>query len=208
MRWRKANRPSRQTPHARNVLARNDGFAADVVGDVGEIDAGQLALAAGERQTLIDRWVLHEAIMQNHAGDAGNDLDDLDPVLVGDVGQLLDQHGDEDDALVQHVIVLDELRQRQRHAFRRGGQEHGGAGQARAAFVDRRLDQILLRLPQLRACGFNELHAAAPGQHQEGDEAREQQRKPAPLEQLDRIGREEDHVDHEEEAVHGHHDPR
>ena len=30
-------------PHAGNVLARDDGLAADVIGDVGEIDAGQLA---------------------------------------------------------------------------------------------------------------------------------------------------------------------
>src|SRR6266568_2545233 len=34
-------------PHARNVLARDDGLAADVIGDAGEVDAGKLALAAG-----------------------------------------------------------------------------------------------------------------------------------------------------------------
>src|SRR4051812_30327180 len=31
-------------PHSRNVLSGNDGFASDVVSDIFEIDAGQLAL--------------------------------------------------------------------------------------------------------------------------------------------------------------------
>jgi hypothetical protein len=34
-------------PHAGNIFPRDDGLAADVIGDVGEIDAGQLALLAG-----------------------------------------------------------------------------------------------------------------------------------------------------------------
>src|SRR5258707_1008397 len=68
-------------PHARNILARDDGLAADVIGDVGEIDARQLALFAGEDQSVIDRWVLHEAVMQDDAGDAGDHLDDLGAIL-------------------------------------------------------------------------------------------------------------------------------
>jgi len=35
-------------PHARDIFAGDDGLAADVIGDIGEIDAGQLALLAGE----------------------------------------------------------------------------------------------------------------------------------------------------------------
>src|SRR6266852_9016750 len=35
-------------PHARDIFARDDGLAANVIGDIGEIDAGQLALLAGE----------------------------------------------------------------------------------------------------------------------------------------------------------------
>ena len=42
-------------PHAGNVLAGNDGLAADVIGDVAEIDARQLALAAGEGEAFGDR---------------------------------------------------------------------------------------------------------------------------------------------------------
>src|SRR5882672_5282917 len=35
-------------PHAGDVFPGNDGLAADVIGDIGEIDAWQLALLAGE----------------------------------------------------------------------------------------------------------------------------------------------------------------
>ena len=44
------------------------------------------------------------------------DLDDLGAVFVGDARGFLDQHRDQHHALVQDVIVLDELRQRERHA--------------------------------------------------------------------------------------------
>ena len=141
-------RPFPPNPHARNVLARDDGLAADIVGDVGEIDAGQLALLAGELQALIDGRVLHEAVVQDDARDARDDVDDLGAVLLGDVRRFLDQHRDQEHALVQDVVVLDELRQRERHALRRGGQEHGSAGQPGVAPVDGGLDQILFRLAQ------------------------------------------------------------
>ena len=72
----------------------------------------------------------------------------------------------------RHVIVLDELRQRQRHALRRGGQKHGGARQPRMAFADGGLDQVLLGLAQLAARPLDQLDAAAPGQHQERDDGR------------------------------------
>ena len=58
------------------------------------------------------------------------------------------------------------------------------------------------------ARALDQLDAAAPGQHQERDDAGEQQRKPAALEQLDRVRGEENAVDHEEEAVDRDHDDR
>ena len=109
---------------------------------------------------------------------------------------------------MQHVIVLDELRQRERHALRGGGQEHGGAGEPRVAAVDGGLDQVFFRLAQVAARALDQFDAAAPGQHQEGDDGCEQQRKPAALEQFDRIGGEENAVDGEEESVDRDHDDR
>ena len=133
---------------------------------------------------------------------------DLRAIFVRDARRFLDQHGDQHHALVQHVIVLDELRQRERHALGRRRQEYGGARQPRVAAVDGGLDQVLFRLAQLAARPLDQLDAAAPGQHQERDDAGEQQRKPAALEQLGRVRGEEDAVDDEEEAVDRDHDDR
>ena len=76
------------------------------------------------------------------------------------------------------------------------------------ATVDGGLDQILFRLAQISARTLHQLDAAAPGQHHEGDDRCEQQRKPAALEQFDRIGGEENAVDDEEESVDRDHDER
>src|SRR3981081_1625106 len=64
-------------PHARDIFAGNDGLAADVIGDVGEIDAGQLALIAGQPETVVDRGILHEAVMQDYPRDAFDHLNHL-----------------------------------------------------------------------------------------------------------------------------------
>ena len=130
MRCRKANTDSAPQPHARNVLARDNGFAADIIGDVGEVDARQLVLLAGEHQPLIDRRVLHEAVMQDHPGDAGNDLDHLGAVFIRYVRGFLDQHRHQHHALVQYAVVLDELGEGQRHALGRGRKKHRRAGAA------------------------------------------------------------------------------
>jgi hypothetical protein len=74
----------------------------------------------------------------------------------GDARRFLDDHGDEHHALVQHLIVLDELRQRQRHALGRGRQEHGGARQPGLAPADGGFDQVLLRLAQPGARPFDQ----------------------------------------------------
>src|SRR2546429_6824601 len=90
-------------PHARDILARDDGLAADVIGDVAEVDARQLALLAGEDQPLVDRRILHEAVMQDDAGYARDDFDDLGAILVGYARGLLDQHGHQHHALMQYM---------------------------------------------------------------------------------------------------------
>src|ERR1700754_1106994 len=63
-------------PHARNVLAWDDRLAPDVIGDVGEIDARQLGLPAGEHEALVDGRILHEAVVQDDARDTRGNLDD------------------------------------------------------------------------------------------------------------------------------------
>ena len=139
--------------------------------------------------------------MQDHPGDAGNDLDHLGAVFIRYVRGFLDQYRHQHHALVQYAVVLDELGEGQRHALGRGGKKHGRAGEPRTAFADSRLDQILFGLAERAARTLDQLYAAAPGQHQERDDAGQHQRKPAALEQLCRVRREENAIDHEEEPV-------
>src|ERR1700730_18346995 len=128
-------------PHARDIIAGDYGLAANVIGDIGEIDAGQLALLAGELQSFENRWLLHEAIVQDHAGNTLDHLDNLRPIFVGNARGFLDQDGHEPDVLVQNVVVLDEFRQCKRDALRGRRQKHRGTRQSGAASVDGGLDQ-------------------------------------------------------------------
>ena len=63
------------------------------------------------------------------------------------------------------------------------------------------LEELFLGLAHVPA-GFLEKHLpAAPGQHDEGHDAGEQQREPAAFEKFQRIGREENQIDQQEESV-------
>jgi hypothetical protein len=56
-------------------------------------------------------------------------------------------------------------------------------------------------LAQLASSSFHELDAAAPRQHQESYDAREQQREPTAFEQFDRVCREEDAIDDQKKPL-------
>src|SRR5438128_2741241 len=112
--------------HADDLFAWNDCLAADVVGDLRKIDAGEFTLFAGQLEPSCDRWILHEAEVKKHPRDALDQFDHLHQILVGDTRFLFDNDGEEQDALVHHVIVPDELRQRERHAVGRGCKKYRG----------------------------------------------------------------------------------
>ena len=142
--------------HAGDLVTGDDGLAADVIGDVGEVDAGQLALFARQAQPVGNRRILHEAIMQDDARDAFDHFDDLGAIGIRDARHFGDLHGHQNDALMQNVVVLDELRQRQRHAVWRGCQEGRGAIEPRMAATDGRLDQVFFGLTQFGAGAFDQ----------------------------------------------------
>jgi hypothetical protein len=100
---------------------------------------------------VIDGWILHEAVTQDHPRDALDYLDDFGTVFRCNARGLLDQHGDQHHALVQNAIVLDELRHGERNAVGGGRQKHSRTRQPRMALGDGCLDQILFRLAQCAA---------------------------------------------------------
>jgi hypothetical protein len=78
-------------PHARNVLSRYDGLVAKVVADIRKINAQQFSFLATNLQPIVYCWILHEAKAENDPSDARDQLDHLDPLLVGNTRVFLNQ---------------------------------------------------------------------------------------------------------------------
>jgi len=101
---------------------------------------------------------------------------------VGNAGRFLDDHGGEQHALVQHTIVLTNCVRRQRHAL--GPDARNTAVPASCLH---RLTAVSISPLPAGATGrrpFDQPDAAAPGQHQERDDAGEQQRNQPPSRNL------------------------
>ena len=106
---------------------------------------------------------------------------------------------------MQDAVVLEVVGEDERHArgCRRQERSPCPAGAPAASSWSRRTNTFL-GLPQADARPLHQPLPGAPGEHQERDADREQQREPAALEELGHVGAEEERVDDEEEAVHGH----
>src|ERR1700688_4349376 len=115
--------------HAHDLVTRDDRLAADIISDLCGIDAAYFSLSAGGLQSCCDRDVaFHETEVENDARNTLDHFNHIRPILVGDTRRLLDNDREEYNTLVHHVIVPDELRQRERHAIGRGCKKHGGTG--------------------------------------------------------------------------------
>src|SRR5712675_2018294 len=115
--------------HAHDLVTRDNRLAADIISDLCGIDAAYFSLIAGGLQSCCDRDVaFHEAEVENDARNTLHHFNHINTALVGDTRRLLDNDGEEYDALVHHVIVPDELRQREWHAIGRGRKKHSGTG--------------------------------------------------------------------------------
>ena len=64
--------------------------------------------------------MLGKAVMQNNTRDSIDDVDNLDALLPGNVRRFGEFHRQQEHALVERVIVPQEIRQGQRHAVSRG----------------------------------------------------------------------------------------
>src|SRR4051812_404666 len=115
--------------HAHDLVTRDNRLAADIISDLCGIDAAYFSLIAGGLQSCCDRDVaFHEAEVENDARNTLGHFNHNHPILVGDTRRLLDNDSEEYNTLVHHVIVPDELRQREWHAIGRGCKKHGGTG--------------------------------------------------------------------------------
>src|SRR5260221_13134667 len=86
--------------HAHDLVTRDNRLAADIVSDICGVDAAYFSLIAGGLQSCCDRDVaFHEAEVQNDACNTLYHLNHIHPTLVGDTRRLLDNDGEEYDAL-------------------------------------------------------------------------------------------------------------
>ena len=99
---------------------------------------------------------------------------------------------------MQHLVVLQVVQQRIRHGAGLGIQEHGRAVHAQRRANEHAVDETgqVQRLLMLQLA--DQLAAVFPGCHQQEHGAAYQQRKPAAVDQLQRVRRKEHHIDREE----------
>ena len=112
--------------------------------------------------------LLHEAVANDHPEEALAIIADLAALLVADIRDVLDPDGEQDDALVKHLVVLEVVEQRVRHAAGRAGHEDGGALHARGAGRGG-LDENLHRQAGFVHPVDHQLAPARPGGKQDED---------------------------------------
>ena len=119
-----ANRRSRQRAHA-TAGRGHHGLAAEEVAGLEHRDAQAVRL--GERQGLGHVGRVHETEVQRDAPEAVAQRLHLHPLVHRHPRHLVELHGEDHVALVQHLVVLEVVQQRLRHGARVGHRIHRGA---------------------------------------------------------------------------------
>src|SRR3984893_7548883 len=139
--------------------------------------------------------------MQGDPGDAGTDRRELYALVRIDARRIATNRRNQQHTLVQYAIVSQVMRQGERYARASRSEDRGGSRQAEGRGLEAPVDELVLALPHSRALALEHLVPRAPGQHQERDDARQQEREPTAREQLCRVGGNEDKLDDEQRSV-------
>ncbi len=102
---------------------------------------------------------------------------------------------------MQHMIAVDVVRERERHALSHAAQNDGHAGDATRRVAPQLIDELFRRLANLQPNRVHDLLALAPSQHEERDDEGDQQAEPAAVEELGRGRGEEEQVEREKAGV-------
>ena len=174
-RWRRSATSSEQPLAPHRHAGRGVGIerlAAETKNDVSIMSNCEAVAAAALHERAGTSGRFHEAVVQRRSGRSRSRASRPRAARsLGDVGNVARHDGEEHDALVQHLVVLQVVQQRVRHAARRatvrktavpwtrgGGLVASARGRARAACASSR---------QLLAA---ELAAALPGRQQREDD--------------------------------------
>ena len=156
-----------------------------------------MLLARGQRLGQVRR--LHEAVIHLQPVEAATEVGELDALCVADIGDVERLHGGEQYGLVQRLVVLQVVQQRRGNALRRRGQEDGatlgprdtGARQLQDGAQRDRLTDLLVA---------DEFAAPLPGRQNRERGEPDEQREPAALWDLYRVGGEEGEVHQQQPA--------
>ncbi len=182
--------------HARLVRG-NERLAAEEEARIHLTEGRTAAFDLGERDRDVD--ILHEAVVEDDAVKAIVERLHLDPSFLRHNRYALDLHRQDDDPVVQHLVVLEVVEQRMRHALGAGRQEDGGALHALQR-SHAGCDEHLHRHRALVEMAAHDLPPARPrGEQGEGDR-RDQQWKPAAVGHLGQVRREIGAIDDQEGA--------
>ena len=126
------------------------------------------------------------------------EMDDLDALFGRDARDVLGRHLQQDDAPVQHLVVLEIVEQRHRYDIDPAGQIDGGSRHAR--FVMHLGDEIRERQRIALELSHQRAPALPPGRHREEQQRSDHQRHPTALDDLHQIGGNERQINRYEHA--------
>ena len=135
--------------------------------------------------------------MERDAVKAAAERRHLGALVRRDVRHVLDLHGQQHDALVQHLVVLHVVQQRRRDRRGRRGQEHRCAAHAVHGLAGRRDEHGQRHGPFLQPLAHDP-PAGRPGRQQREDHQADRDRQQRAFQQLGEPGGEEDQVDRDE----------
>ncbi len=173
-------REERLAPAGHLVLAgREERFATEVVARVAQFDVESVFFTRGQRMRDVGR--LHEAVTHADAEKPLAFVFDGEAFVRGNLGHVFARHGQQNDLLMQHLVVLEVVEQDGRGSMRVRRHEDGGAAHAmRSGFAN--VVEELFERQDVGGEGFGEdLSAALPRRHHREDNARDHQREPTAI---------------------------
>src|SRR6266446_107467 len=199
-----AEEPVAPAPESGAAGARAHSLAADDEGCLHQVEAK--ATHPALRQGARDVGLVHKTVADADRVETLAELSDLKALLLEHMRHVLGLHLHHYDPLVQHLVVLEGVEQRQRNTRWVAGHEDRRPGNARRVIRLDRGDEFT-ELERVARALFREQTATAPPCRHDGeDQCCDDDREPAALGDLQQIGAEKCQIDEGEDRKHGYRD--
>ncbi len=142
------------------------------------------ALRCTQFKCARDIGLILEAVDHKQLVEVIAERPDFDALAVIDMRDVLKNDREQHDALVQHLVVLEVVHQRMRHAFEFGGEKYGSAGHARRRVPSDAIEKRFYGDGQLRKPIGQQCPSALPRRKQNKNKHRHRNREPAAVKYL------------------------